>query len=200
MLLRISLAALLSAVVLMLWGYVFWIGLGVPHAVLHPLPAAEQLAPALKAKIPAPGVYFWPAPPTEEVLKDPKRLATYVAEHRRGPIVHLFFRPEGTNPMGFTTYARGLLHFFASSWLAGWLLAMIGPRRATYWSRVGFVLLLGVFAAVFVNLSPPIWFHHPWSYHLVLAAFDCFNALLMGIVLGAIVKPLPGAYWSLDGK
>jgi hypothetical protein len=200
MLLRISLAALLSAVVLMLWGYVFWIGLGVPGAVLHPLPAADQLAPALKAKIPQAGVYLWPNPPTEHVLEDPKQLAAYASAFRQGPIVHLFYLPDGINPVGITIFARGLLHFFASSWLAGWLLAMIGPRRATYRSLIGFVLLLGVFAAVFVNLSPPIWFQHPWGYHLVLAAFDCFNALLMGIVLGAIIKPLPGATGSLEGK
>jgi len=51
-----------------------------------------------------------------------------------------------------------------------------------------------------VNLGQPIWFHHPWNYHLIMAVFDGSNALLMGIALALVVRPPGEKYWSLDGK
>lgn len=200
MFLRISLAALLASVALMLWGYVFWIGLAIPRAVLRPLPGGQTFAAQLKAKMPGAGVYAWPAPPSEEVVKDPKAVAAYADQYRRGPVVHLFYQPAGTDPMSVTTYARGMLQYFAAAWLAGWLLGLIGARAGSYARRVGFVTLLGLFAAVFIDLGPPIWFQHPWDYHLVLVLYDVLSALAMGLVLAAIVRPSRDAYWSLDGK
>jgi lipopolysaccharide export LptBFGC system permease protein LptF len=200
MILRIGLGALLSAVVLMLWGYLFWIVLGVPQGVLRPLPAGDPLTNALKAKGMTTGAYVYPARPSEEALKDRSRWNAYVEQSRRGPLVQLFYAREGADPISTTLAARGLLHFFVSSLLAAALLAVASPRLKRYGSRVGFVVLLGLFATVLVNLGAPIWFHHPWDYHLLMAAVDCFNALLMGIVLAAVVKPGPGPYWSLDGK
>ncbi len=199
MFLRISLAALLSAVVLMLWGYVFWVVLDVPRFVLHPIPASDPLATALRAKNLSTGVYVWPSRPSD-ADNDPRRWKAYQEQRRRGPVVQMFYARQGVELLSTTLGARGLLHFFATSLLAGTLLALVGPRLKNYRERVGFVALLGLFATVMVNLSPPIWFHHPWDYHLLMAMVDCINALLMGIVLAAIVKPGMGAYWSLDGK
>jgi hypothetical protein len=200
MFLRINLASLLSAVVLMLWGYLFWVMLGAAEFLLYPIPPSDPLTNALKAKNLTTGVYVWPARPDGETSKDPRRWNAYVEQCRRGPLVHMFYSRQGAEPMSTTLFARGLLHFFVASLLAGTLLALVGSRLKSYRSRVGFVVLLGLFASVMVNLRPPIWFHHPWDYHVLMLAADCVSALLMGLVLAAIVKPGTGAYWSLDGK
>jgi len=174
--------------------------LGVPQLLLHSLPPTDPLATALKSSKLSSGVYAWPTRPSGEASKDPRRRAAYLDQFRQGPVVEVFYTRQGAEPMSTTLIARGLLHFFAASLLAGVLLAVAGPRLKSYGSRVGFVVLLGLFATVMVNLSPPIWLHHPWGYHLAMVVVDGVNALLMGIVLGAIVKPGAGPYWSLDGK
>jgi hypothetical protein len=200
MLLRIGIGAMLAAVVLMAWGFVFWDLLAVPDSVLRPLPAGESLTRELRTSPLTTGVYLSPHPPTGP-HRTAESWAAFDKQCREGPLLYLFYRREGAAPMNVTTYARGALLMFSAAFLAGCLLAVVAPRLRSFAARAGFVLLLGLFATFFVNLTQPVWFHHPWGYHFVMAVFDCSNALLMGLVLAWFVRPdLQDPGWALGRK
>jgi hypothetical protein len=111
------------------------------------------------------------------------------ARHRDGPLVQVFNRKDGINPMAPETMGVGVVHLFLSSLLAGFLLHLAAPRLTGYGSRVLFVRLLGVFAAFSIEVGNAVWFHHPWDFQLFAAGFDVSNWLVAGAVLGLVVKP-----------
>jgi hypothetical protein len=200
MLLRIGIGAMLATVVLMFWGFVFWEVLAVPDSVLRPLPAGESLVRELRQSPLTTGVYLAPYPPRGP-HSNTESWAAFDRQRREGPLVHLFYSRGGSVPDRVTTYARGMLLTFSAAFLAGCLLSVVAPRLGSYAARAGFVLLLGLFATCFVNLMQPVWFHHPWGYHFMMAVFDCSNALLLGLVLAWFVRPgVQAAWWTLDGK
>lgn len=66
---------------------------------------------------------------------------------------------------------------------------LAGPSPRTYVARVRFVTIAGVALAVFGSLRMPIWWHLPWLFHLVSAAYDVTAWLVAGLVLAAFIKP-----------
>jgi hypothetical protein len=200
MFIRILYAAAVAAVVLLIWGYVFWAVLAVPDKAIRVLPADDALGAAIAKAAAQSGSYLWcgdvkdngpPAAGAGNVL---------IRQYQGGPLAHLFYcsGEHGVGPI--STAARGLLQLFVAALLAAWLLSTAMPALNSYASRAGFVLVAGMFGTVLVNLGQPIWFHHPWYYHLVMAVFDCSSALVMGLVLAAVLRPAPGSVWSLDGQ
>ena len=85
-------------------------------------------------------------------------------------------------------FVRGLVHPLAFALIAGTLLAMAAPSLQTYGKRVLFTALLGLLAAVWVGWGDAIWWFHPWKYVLGSTAYHVVSAVLMGIILGAVVK------------
>jgi hypothetical protein len=191
MFLRVLLGALLAAVVLFVWGAVFWMALPFASAVMHPLPNGDALVRTLKESLPRSGVYLFPWPDeTNTAAADPATgECDFVKKHREGPLVQLTYRTDGLDPMSAQTLLIGFGHLFVSALIAGGLLAAALPGLRSYGARVLFVFLLGVFASVAVDLAGPIWFHHPWEFPLMMAGFDTVNWLLAGLVLPWVIRP-----------
>jgi hypothetical protein len=183
---RVVIAAILAAVVLMAWGMVFWAVSPLPYVVFHPLPNGDALAGTLKENIPESGVYFYP-------FQDPsvrgEAAEALMAKHRQGPLVQVFYRKDGVDPLSPETYALGFANFFFSALIAGGLLLMAAVNLASYGSRAAFVFLVGLFATVSIHLATPIWFHLPWPYFLLMAAYHTVGWLLAGLVIAAVVRP-----------
>jgi hypothetical protein len=78
---------------------------------------------------------------------------------------------------------------FVSSLLAGALLLLALPGLQSYFARVLFVTLVGVFAAVTISLSSPIWFHHSWCFALLNSVYNVGSGLVTGLVLAAVIRP-----------
>jgi len=200
MALRIGVGALVTSLVLMIWGLVFWNVLTVPEEVVQPLPGGEKLAQTIADSVPASGVYVWPAIDPSAVKDRAEARKQFDSQSRKGPLLHLFYTREGATPHSITTLARGLLQFFVAAVLAGYLLVLAQGRLKSFVARAGFVFLAGVFATTLVNLGRPVWLNHPWGYHWLMAVYDASNALVMGVVLAWLLNPHDERYWSLDGK
>src|SRR5207253_2009846 len=99
-----------------------------------------------------------------------------------------FYYEGGVEPMAPSQFVQGFVHYFASALLAGAILALMAKSRPTYLGRVGLVFLVGLFATVSIQLSAPIWFYHPWNYHLLTSLYDVVGGLLIGLVQGAVVR------------
>jgi len=182
---RFVLGTLLGALVLFVWGFVYYAALPFGQKVMGAVPDDLAASTAVLGKT---GVYYYPFM-GEEAMGDPAAAEAWAARHRRGPLLFITYRAEGSDPMAPRMFVQGFLHFWLSTALAGLLLALAAP--ATYGARALFLFLAGLFAAVAVGLSPAIWWYQPWSFTLYQAIFPASGWLLAALAMAAIVKPRP---------
>ncbi len=186
--LRVVIAAAASAVVLMMWGFVFWTVLPFSMMFIETLPNEEAVASAIRDSGTASGVYTYPGPDGMDP-DDEEGLAAWKEKHRRGPVLHVFVTSRGIEPMAPELFVQGMLHSFVSSLLAAGLLSVVVGSLKGYAQRVAFVTGLGVFAGVAVRLSDAIWFYHAWGYQIMVASYVVSSWILAGFVLAAIIRP-----------
>ena len=191
---RLIFGALLSAVVLFAWGFVFWAVSGIMYQFIHRLPNEDEVSQALQKTDPDSGTYRIPFPdPAAMSGSDKDKEAALKTQNLKGPLIEIIYRKEGLDPTRPQEYAVGFCHFLAASLLAGMLLILSQPGLPRYWMRVAFVTLAGVFATVAVSFAGPIWFHHPWAAVLYTSAYQVIGWLLAGLVLGWVLRPANAA-------
>ncbi|MDX1630752.1 MAG: hypothetical protein R3234_02735 [Thermoanaerobaculia bacterium] len=192
MLARALLATLLGAIVLMIWGAVYWTVLPFGNYVMSGAEDEVALTEALDDTLPESGVYVVPWR-GETTSGEHSRAADQIwaERHRRGPIAHVFYREDGAEPMAASVFLGGFVNMFTSTLIAVGVLVLGLPIWPRYGQRVLVVFLLGLFAAVTVELSAPIWFYHAWDYHAYQALYHVGGWLLVGLAIAGLVKPEP---------
>jgi hypothetical protein len=187
---RLLVGALLASVVLFGWGFLFWEKSPLRYAVLKPVPNNETVVGVLQKNLPESGVYLSPFADESGSREDRETAEKELREkHRQGPRVEVIYRKEGIDPISSVVFGVGFAHMFLSSLLIGLLLKLALPGLPSYSSRVLFVFVAGVFSAVWVDLSTPIWFHHPWGLPLFNALYHASSWFLAGLILGAVLPP-----------
>jgi hypothetical protein len=198
---RLFVGALLSAVVLFAWGFVFWSASHVMYQFMHRLPDEDEAVQLFQDHDLESGTYLVPFPDAAALNgTDKDKEGVYLARRVKGPLMEIIYRKEGaaspTNPL---VLARGFCHYFAASLLAAVLLILAQPGLPRYPMRVLFVFLAGVFATVAITFAKPIWFFHPWPTVLYEAAFQTIGWLLAGMVLGLVIRPAKAAPTQVKG-
>ena len=187
---RLLIGAVLSSIVLFVWGYLFWVVSPLRFGVLRTIPNEEAIIDALKKNLPETGVYLSPFAEESRFKEDREAAQKELTEkHKEGPLVQIIYRKNGVDPMSPATFASGFANMLVASLLIGLLLKLALPGLASYSSRVLFVFVAGVFAAVAIDLSTPIWFHQPWDLPLFNALYHASSWFLAGLVLGAVIRP-----------
>ena len=69
--------------------------------------------------------------------------------------------------MSGSVFLLGFLHMFLSSLLMGWVLSMALPALTTFGQRWCFVWLAGFAGTFWGHVAAPIWFYHPWGFHVM---------------------------------
>ena len=177
---NVVLASLLSAVALMIFGFIVWatpisspaFGTGLDDAAVQD---------ALRAAAPASGSYVLPDPYVHDQ-------EAFKSAHERGPIGILHIMKEGQAAMAPSTFVFGFLHNFIAAMLLAILLQMALPALPTYGGRVLFCTICGVFAAVWENFTAPIWFVSPWSFFVVRSIYTIAGMTLVGAILAKFIK------------
>ena len=90
---RILIGSIVGAVLLFLWGYVFWTILPFSMKVIKPLPNEDAVVAAMQASDAASGVYRIPGPPAD--AKDPAVMEAYAQEFGEGPLAMMYYRSGG---------------------------------------------------------------------------------------------------------
>jgi hypothetical protein len=90
----------------------------------------------------------------------------------------------GFSPM---LLAREFAKEFVQSILVALLLSCV--LLTAYWSRVGFVVLIGVISTMTTNLSYWNWYAFPTSYTLANMTIEVAGFLAAGLVIAALLKP-----------
>ncbi len=185
---RVLLAALLSAVLMFVWGFLFWGVLNFGGKLMQPLPAELDVLAALRKSGATSGMYVYPMPVD---MKDEAGMKAFEAKHLEGPILQIAYQAEGGPPMPPSIFAQGLGHYFAVALLTGCLLALAARGLPSYGSRVTFVLLLSLIAAVWGNVGDAVWWFHSREYCLGNMAYSMGAGLAMALVMAAIVRRDP---------
>lgn len=188
--LKLLLGALAGAVVLMLWGAIFWMALASGSTAVRNLPNGDSLVAAMKSSITESGTYFWPQ---MDPKGTPEQRDEAVKNYENGPVVMVSYRADGINPLGGGTYLLGFVHFFFSALLVAMLMGFALPRLASYGSRFGFILLAGIFAAFSVDLAGPIWFHTVAGLPVLNMVYHITGWLMAALVMAAIIRPRPAS-------
>lgn len=183
---RVVIAVVLSAVVQMAWGTLFWAVLPFSQTIVQELPDEGRVMAALRETVKESGHYFAPHPNRAKGSEGTKAL---LEEQRRGPLVEIVYQKNGVDPMGPMFLGMGFGHYLVSSLLMVLLLVWALPRLETYLSRVGFIVLVSIFAVVATHLGNPVWFHHPWTFSLVQSGYMVVGWILAGLVMGAVIRP-----------
>jgi hypothetical protein len=183
MAIRLLIGAILAAIVMFVWGGAFWMVLATQIGVMRS-PDEHMRENMLKAMQDAEsGDYFYPLPaPLGGSQED------YEKKMKEGPIMQISYRNEGA-PGNAVFFGLGFVHLLALGIIAGFLLTLAVKSLPTYLSRVGFVLMLGIFASAAIDVENVVWMFHPWRYPTMLAVYHVSSWVLAGLVLGAVIRP-----------
>jgi hypothetical protein len=177
---RLTLGSLCAALALFVWGAAFWMS-PLPYTVLGRTADDAAAGKALLEHFPVDATYVLPG------VYNPGDQLT--ALHTAGPIAMVHLQRSGRPVMSPLVLATGFLQQLATVLLIGVLLTLAAPGVRTYMARVRLVTVAGIAVAVFTDLGAPIWWHHPWPFHLVSAVYTVTAWFVAGLVLAAFLRP-----------
>lgn len=181
-------ASVLGGLAAFVWGNVSWMVLPWHNWTIKNMTIEGEAAvsEALRAHAGADGVYTLPGYPMEE---GGDAWDAWMERHRQGPIVLIQYRAEGAEPMTPAVMVTGLLISVIASAVIAVLLSMAGGSLNTWPRRMGFLALLGAFAALVSHGALWNWMYEPWDYALVMGLDIVATYLIAGSVVAAMVKP-----------
>lgn len=188
---RVLIAGILGGLVLFLWGYVAHTVLGLGEVGIKELPNEQAVVGAIRAAISEPGFYFFPGIGMTTGASA-EQLKAAMAKAAGGPYGILIYHPSGAE---YITPRRLGVQFglnVVQALFAAMLLAWAGSI-ASYGSRIGFVFLAGLLAALSTNVEYWNWYSFPTNYTRAYVATQVIGFLLAGIVIAAFVKKSPAA-------
>jgi hypothetical protein len=178
--------ALVGALVLFMSGFIWYGLLPFADASFAQLPNEPAIVQTLQSSNLESGTYIYP-----KMIRDggPTSMDEWMALHEKGPLFEVRYHKEGAAPGGFGMMGTGFVHFLIVALIAAGMLRMALPVLPTYGKRVIFVMMLGIFAAVLVQPSGPIWFYYPWDRAISDIFYTAVSWLLAGLAMGGIIKP-----------
>lgn len=178
---RIFLASLLAGIAMYVWSSVAHVLLPLGQAGIKVIPNEQPVLDAASSSIKDDGFYFFPGMGSNT---DPKAMAEKL---KTSPSGILIYHPAGHNS-GMTPAKLGgeLLVEVLASMLAVWLLSK--ARITSYGSRVGFVAVVGLTAAVMTNLQYWIWYGFPAAYTAVYMLIEILGFIVAGLVAAKVLK------------
>ena len=183
MFLRMIIGSIVAAVLMYIWGFLYWGMSPYSAQIMKTAPNQEAYLEELNDSMTESGVYLIPA--GADKMDDP----SVGPLHEAGPIAMLFFRKEGAPMMGPTVMIYGFLHMLLSAFIASIIVAASGA--GTFFSRFMLVFWVGVFAAVWVELADVVWYYYPMDYFWLKFVYHVVACVLLALVLAWVVRPLP---------
>ena len=184
MAIAMAVATILGALVLLVWGMLFWGVLYEPAAVFKPDVVDEEIVHALEQSGIATGTYFHPWP-----RNTPEARQSWVTRHAAGPFFRLSYVREGVDPQSPAKLLRGVGHNLAIALLATWLVVFTQAAATTFGKRVLLVFVAGSMGTLMTLAGDVVWFHMPADYAVGAAVYELGCWLLLGLVLAWYLQP-----------
>ncbi|MBS4027079.1 MAG: hypothetical protein KGZ58_00460 [Ignavibacteriales bacterium] len=175
------LAAVLGGVTLFIWGFLSWAVLDLHGGTMRGLSNEDEVRAFMKSNFPQSSVYIIP--------KTMDGSEATMKKYQEGPIATVIYQAEGQNPAMPSQMVIGLLTNILFAWLAAWFLSRSTAFAESYFSRVTFVGMLGIFTAFFQHITNWNWMAYPTDYSVVMIADNILAMFLAGLVIAVFVKP-----------
>jgi len=186
---RILLAGILGGVVMFIWNFVAHDMLPLGETGVHLIPNEDAVTSVLQTNLgDTAGFYVFPSGGlTPGATKEQKGAAMKKAEEQMaaGAGGVLVYRPKRI----FNFPKRLGIEFtteLIESLLAVFLLAQ--TRITSFGGKVGFVLTVGILAAIVTNVPYANWYGFPKNFTLAQMTMTVVGYLLIGIVAGLMIK------------
>lgn len=186
--LRILIAGLAGGIAMFVWS-------GLAHTVLGlgsmGMSTMTSDAPALSSLQAATGdkdgLYSFPA--YDFHAKDQgAAMKAWAAKAKTGPSGLVIYHPAGANhEMDTPTLAEEGIKEVVVSILAAFLLSLTALTR--FWSRAGFVAVVGLIATLTTNPSYMIWYGFPTTYTLGYMLTEWIGYVVAGLAIAALLRP-----------
>lgn len=185
---RILLASLLGALTFFIWGFVAWTVLHLHDNTIKQLPNGDDFASVAKTHDLKSGVYFYPA----EVDADADSLVKEEMEkrHKEGPIMAIFYRQKGAEVMDPMIFLKGFMLYFIITLGICFIVSRVVENLPAYFSRVIFITIIGLLAALATYMSNAVWMYFDLKYTLMMILDMAISWFLVGMVVSLIIKPL----------
>ena len=181
---RTIFAALLAAIICMVWGGISWMVLGWHNQEVRSFKDEAAVRQSLIDNAPQTGVYMLPNPMSGS---DHSKTAWEAAEAKRkaGPFFFGVIRPSRGGQDMSTSFGMGLGRSFIAALLVAGLLSM--TARLDFLQRVLFCTLCGLFAGFVADVPMHIWFESPLRYTLINVADHVVEWFLAGLAIAGMV-------------
>jgi hypothetical protein len=175
----LAIGSLMAAVAVYFWG-VIWFPLMAQYKTGGWIYDDDEALRLVQTQILESGTYVIPGPGD-----DPETLTD---RRERGPVLTVQYLKKEDVLSLWQVRGWGTLQILVTTFLIGLTMRTLSPSL-NYRSRVMFVALAGLTAAVYNDLSDAIWWYHPCSWSLITAIYDCTAWIIAGFVLAWFIKP-----------
>ena len=189
MIIRWLVGSTLCALVLMVWGALFWVSSVRSADTLRALPDEPRLQALLQETLPKSGGYVFPPPWTDAGLLNPRGIENLRQKSLQGPTGILLIHRDGMDPLSLPNLWMNFLIFFLASLTASLFLITTNLHLGTIIQRWIFLLGLGLFSALVVRMGDATWLRLPWNYVLLTSLYTLSQWAVGGIVLAFLIRP-----------
>jgi hypothetical protein len=180
------LATFLGAVIFFVWSAVVHMNPGTALLGWSQLNGQEDvLMTSLKAEVPGPGLYFFPAMDMSGHTTKEQQDA-WAAKYKAGPSGLLLVQPPGHD----TSMGKQLVVQFLSNFACALLAAFVlTATRGSFLRRVATVAALGLFSWLAISVAQWNWYEFPFGFIALDALNQILGWFLAGLLMAAMIKP-----------
>ncbi|MEE9450979.1 MAG: hypothetical protein V3V72_13100 [Ignavibacteriaceae bacterium] len=183
---KLIVPSLITAVVVFIWIFISWTLLPWHNVDIKSI-KDQVLLEQMKESLTEPGIYLYPGETEDE---SDAAMQEWSDQYKAGPLVHfMVYNPEGTEWNMVMPLIKSFVINFIAAFIAGVLLMMTLAQNPSFWRRVIFVMLLGMFAAFVGPFIEWNWWSFPTGYSMIIAIDLCVTWFIAGLVLAWRIKP-----------
>jgi len=192
---RIILAGVLGGIAMFIWSSIAHIALPLGEVGIKEIPNEAAVLESMKTAMgDAAGFYIYPGTGLgPNATREQKRAAMqqYGQKLAANPSGMLIYHPPGMQAMTARQLGTEFITEVVEALLAAFLLSR--TRLSSYGSRVGFVIVVGIAAAITTNIPYWNWYGFPGNYTAAYLAIEIVDYLVVGLVAAALIKPIAAA-------
>jgi hypothetical protein len=183
---KLIVPSLITAVVVFIWMFISWTLLPWHNVDIKSI-KDQALLEQMKESLTEPGIYLYPGEPEDE---SNAAMQEWSDQYKAGPLVHfMVYNPQGAEWDMAMPMIKSFLINFIAAFIAGVLLMMTLAQNPSFWRRVIFVMMLGLFAAFVGPFVEWNWWSFPTGYSMINAIDLCVTWFIAGLVLAWRIKP-----------
>ena len=196
---RILLAGVLGGIAMFVWSSIAHVALSLGNTGIKEIPNEQAVLSGMQTQLGGTsGLYMFPGMglgPNPTRQEQNAAMQQYQQKLNASPSGLLIYHPPGAKALAPSQLVTEFLTELAEVLLLAWLLAQ--TSLATFASRMGFVTMAAIMAAITTNIPYWNWYGFPSNYTIAYMSIEFVDYLVAGLVAALILKPRASASRTL---